>query len=415
MTLYTNQSGQNSLHAALLVHAKNKKTLKIASAFFSFDDVLFEIARGGVRINIVVRLGEGTSLEALRAILGHEDIQVRYYNSRRFHPKFYIFDDSVAIVGSANLTKSGFTTNNEAAVTLSGGADEFDQLVSLFSLYWDNARPLDELALNQAARVFENIPVIKYDPEKELQKLLGEVAVPSESVVRKDKSKFRSYVEEYERSYQNFQRGFQRVRKIYEDAGKRKVSGDILPLRIEIDQFWNFIRKNLATGDIYNEQPVRSGEELTNFTKGVLEKWFEEKFEYLNTVVENYALINKRFASEASIRALSLGEIFDTLCICHAFYEQMRHHAGGTPSFKAAFLRDNSEEEVKETLCYLLFGRDRFSERMAHCIFGAYKLKHVGRSSVQELLGWVNKEEIPICNLRTLMALRYLGAIDGIY
>lgn len=47
---------------------------------------------------------------------------------------------------------------------------------------------------------------------------------------------------------------------------------------------------------------------------------------------------------------------------------------------------------------------------MGNCIFNPeYKLNEFGRSAVQELLGWVNKEGIPICNGRTVKALRYLG------
>jgi hypothetical protein len=47
---------------------------------------------------------------------------------------------------------------------------------------------------------------------------------------------------------------------------------------------------------------------------------------------------------------------------------------------------------------------------MGTCIFSPeYKLNQFGRSAVQELLGWVNKEGIPICNSRTVKALRFFG------
>jgi hypothetical protein len=415
MALYSNQDGKNSHYSAILEHAKNIKTLKIASAFFSFEDVLFEIAGRDIQIQLIVRLGERTSPSALRSLIGHENIQIRYYTSTKFHPKIYIFGDSSAIVGSANLTKSGFSSNNEISITVDKNAYEFDELLSLFSLYWDNARPLDERAINHAAKVLNNAPVTKYDPEKEIEKVLGEVSVPSEIVVRKEKSKSRSYIEDYERSYQTFNRAFSQLRNIYTGMNRRKVSEDKLPLRIEIDQFTNFIRKELAAGDVYNEQPIRSGEELVSFTQAALNQWFNVDFKYLDTVVENYAKINAKFSSVDGIQKLSLEEIFDTLLVCHAFNEQLRHKEGGIAGLKTVFLRDNKEQEVKESICYLLFGKDKFSERMAHCIYGSYKLAYVGKNSIQELLGWVNKEDIPICNLRTLKSLRYLGAIEGKY
>jgi hypothetical protein len=47
---------------------------------------------------------------------------------------------------------------------------------------------------------------------------------------------------------------------------------------------------------------------------------------------------------------------------------------------------------------------------MGRCIFDPeYKLNEFGRSAVQELLGWVNSEDIPICNCRTLRSLRWMG------
>lgn len=47
---------------------------------------------------------------------------------------------------------------------------------------------------------------------------------------------------------------------------------------------------------------------------------------------------------------------------------------------------------------------------MAACIFDEdYKLDEFGRAAVQELYGWVNTENVPICNGRTVKALRYLG------
>ena len=61
-------------------------------------------------------------------------------------------------------------------------------------------------------------------------------------------------------------------------------------------------------------------------------------------------------------------------------------------------------------MTYLLFGSDDYVERMGRCIFDPqFHLHEFGRSAVQEVLGWVNRENIPICNNRTLRALRYLG------
>lgn len=73
-------------------------------------------------------------------------------------------------------------------------------------------------------------------------------------------------------------------------------------------------------------------------------------------------------------------------------------------------MNNNDIERMRFTLSYLLYGDEEFIIRMGKCIFdNKYNLYGIGRSGIQELLGWVNKENIPICNGRTVKALRYIG------
>ncbi len=73
-------------------------------------------------------------------------------------------------------------------------------------------------------------------------------------------------------------------------------------------------------------------------------------------------------------------------------------------------------KQIKKVFKYLLYGKDDFITRMGTCIYDQdYKLNHIARSVIQELLGWVNNENIPICNGRTVKSLRYLGFNVAIY
>lgn len=48
---------------------------------------------------------------------------------------------------------------------------------------------------------------------------------------------------------------------------------------------------------------------------------------------------------------------------------------------------------------------------MANMIYNEdYKLAEFGQSNVQELVGWRNKEELPVINGRTTKILRFLGS-----
>jgi hypothetical protein len=83
---------------------------------------------------------------------------------------------------------------------------------------------------------------------------------------------------------------------------------------------------------------------------------------------------------------------------------------GGHETHIKEFKDSKDLRQVWKVLIYLLHGKDDYVTRMGNCIFDPeYKLNQFGRSAVQELLGWVNKQEIPICNGRSVKALRYLG------
>lgn len=78
---------------------------------------------------------------------------------------------------------------------------------------------------------------------------------------------------------------------------------------------------------------------------------------------------------------------------------------------KAEFLDQNGVERIKRTISYLLHSQEHdYVTRMADCIFNPdYRLHDFGEACVQEALGWVNSENVPLCNSRTLKSLRWLG------
>jgi hypothetical protein len=62
------------------------------------------------------------------------------------------------------------------------------------------------------------------------------------------------------------------------------------------------------------------------------------------------------------------------------------------------------------SLGYLLYGPARSEERIANLIYSpAYKLNEFGTANVQELVGWWNREELPVINGRITKVLRWLG------
>ena len=134
-------------------------------------------------------------------------------------------------------------------------------------------------------------------------------------------------------------------------------------------------------------------------------KWFES-----HIVQEGYPLLNRIFESPESLRSATDDELFNSLCVVHSFLERRRFYQSGLPGLKSVFLTTNDRDRIDQGLSYLIFGQDDTVKRMCNLIFGAnYKLSHFGRSNVQELVGWINQEELPVINGRTTKVLRYFG------
>lgn len=101
--------------------------------------------------------GNVTEPDALRMLADMGELRLAD-ESRRFHPKVYVFRGegrSVAWVGSANFTSSGFGENEEALFETS----DTEAVESWFDRLWEQCGPLDENAIkNYAESRKENPP-----------------------------------------------------------------------------------------------------------------------------------------------------------------------------------------------------------------------------------------------------------------
>lgn len=413
MGIFANINGPTTVRNAFLTSAAGVHRISLAAPFFSYPDIIEEIGTVDRVFSILVRLGPATPAEALRRIKNFPNVHLRFFTSSKFHSKLYIFGDRCALVGSANLTQSGLQSNREIAILVTQKQPEFDELVSLFQSYWNEAHVLDEGRLKRYLEIWARRSPGK-SPESELEdsvrESFGDVA-PSQGVqigmVRTSADQL--FLEDYRRSYQEFLLAFRELEAIYEQDGRRQQPG--LPLRIEIDQFFSFIREWHCPGEKFLDAPLRSGGDRRALIKGLIGEWHQQRWEWLDEqVVTGFPRINERLGTKDAIAAASMDTIIDALEVCHSFRGQLRFHLGGAPTVRTDFARSNDLQRVKNTLTYLLHGNENFVDRMGAAIFDpSFKLAMVGRSVVQELLGWVNQEDIPICNGRTMKSLRFLG------
>jgi HKD family nuclease len=388
----------------------------IAVAFFTEASVVEDLLAKGCRTRIVVRLGFPTSPDALQRLMGKAGVEIRYFTGHAFHPKVYIFGDKAALVGSANLTRSAILTNQEVVVSVDSDDSRLTELSVLFGDYWNEAKVLDSVALDTYRAIFQQFEKLQGASDKLAQDVLDKLGTSQPSNITRDKVKVSReslFLEDFRKTYQECVSAFNIVREAYQASGYRKVDPALIPLRLEIDSFISFVRERKAEGESWMGSPLRSAAEQRQFISGLIDEWrvtswphFEERI-----VGENYPRLIRTFGSEATVMAVSDDELFDALSTLHSFYDRFRFYLGGLPAWKKTFLAANDGKRVRETLSYLVFGKDNVENRMANAIYDSrYKLNAFGQANVQELIGWCNREELPIINGRTTKVLRFFGS-----
>ena len=410
MTVFANRTGSDTLRRAFHDLANGVSSVRLASPFFSYAKAIEGLAQRA-SVYLVVRLGPATSARELGKVLEMTTAQVRYFTSSHFHTKLYLFGTKVALVGSANLTDAGMQSNREATVTISGSGPDFEELSALYESYWNEAHVLDADRLDRYAAICREHPRARRDDEL-TQALVGEfgLVLPSGGIQTgvQSPSKEKLYLEDYRRGYQLFEAAFRELRDVYEAADIRRAPE--LPLRIEIDQFINYVRDLHCGGDTYETAPLREPEDRKRFAAGLLEAWRTADWPYMHeTIIPNYRIVVDRLGSPRTINDATGEELLEALEVCHAFKGRFRHFRGGLPTLRKDFLAQ-PHERIRRSLLHLIHSPEPYIDRMGALIFDShFKLRECGSSVIQELLGWVNQDEVPICNRRTRMVLRFIG------
>lgn len=386
----------------------------IAVAFFTESEVVKRLVDKGCRVRLVVRLGFPTSPAAIAAV--KDKVDLRVYTSMSFHPKLYIFGDDVALVGSANLTHSAITSNQEVMVGISGDDERFVELAGIFQDYWDGADVATHDMLRKYADAYKRFEAHENASDtlsREIAEQLGNTAPSNIERGETKRNKQTLFLANYRKTYQEAVSAFAIVRRAYESAGYRKAIEDKIPLRLEIDSFISFVRDTETTGDSWETGPYRGESDQIAFIRSIIEKWKARSWPHFEgrIVGENYPRLMRVFASRESVVKATDDELFDALCTLHSFHDRQRFFDGGMPTWKKFFLAANPPKRVRESLGYLVFGDGDVIERMANMIYSdAYKLAEFGQSNVQELIGWRNQEDLPVINGRTTKILRFFGS-----
>lgn len=387
----------------------------IASAFFTDAETVERLLAKDCKVHLVVRLGFPTSPIAIDRVRRHRNLQLRCYTSHSYHPKLYIFDE-VALVGSANLTRSALMTNQEVVVAIESSDDRFVELMAIFEDYWDGAEVISDAQLEAYRSLYKQYA--KHEAEvdalgREVLRLFGDKSPANIDRDRPKASKQSLFLSGFRRTYQEAVSAFNVVRRVYEASGYRKARPEDIPLRIEIDSFLSYVREHAASGEKWQETPLRTEAEQERLIVGLIGGWRETAWRHFEqTIVRtNYPRLQRTFNSRESIMTADDGELFDALATLHSFHDRYRFFDGGLDTWRRQFPTFNDPVRTRETLAYLIHGEGDIAERMANTIYDqSFKLNEFGPANVHELVGWCNRQELPILNSRTTKVLRFLGS-----
>ncbi|WP_332737137.1 phospholipase D family protein [Flavihumibacter sp.] len=415
LDLFTNRSSkgdfvQNGINSSV----RDGMDIFIASAFFTEFDVINILLEKNCHIRIVVRLGFPTSPHALEKLLNNKNIEARYYTSHSFHPKMYIFGDKSVLIGSANLTKSAIQTNQEIMISLPSHDLRFDELTVLFSEYWDEAEVLSEDSIASYKTIynkFKNTSELVTKLDHEVIATLGDKNFSNVNRGKKKTTKKSIFLDTYRKSYQESVSAYRKIEEQY-SLKSRKVSEDDIPLRLEIDSFFSFVRDCHAIQETWKQQPIGWNDAKKLILNSLIDEWLDTEWKHFEEriIPVNYPLISRVFNSPETINSSSKEEIVEALCVLHSFHDRLRFYKGGLETLKSEFIASNEIQNIKKTLAHLLYGKGEVVSRMSDCLFDdSYKLNEFGQANIQELIGWINRENLPVINGRTTKVLRFLG------
>jgi len=271
--------------------------LFLAVAFFTDSSVILKALQSATEVNMLVRLGFPTSPESLEDIFEKPGLKLRYFNSTRFHPKLYLFDNSSALVGSANLTSSALSVNQEVVVSIEDEIVVTD-LSAAFSRWWSQARPLTRETLNRYAKHIQLHKDEYYSSQRENERWLVEiekVEYQGAHHTGKKENKQSLFVLKLAQRYQDCVSAFQKVRSVFESDGRRRVDMTSVPLRVEVDCMISYIRDTDAKGAKW-KSPV-SKDKFSDYMESVIDRWVDASDDYYanHVVVKNYPLIMNAF------------------------------------------------------------------------------------------------------------------------
>lgn len=374
--------------------------IQVGVAYLSSAEPVESWLKRGVPIRLVVALQPPTDARVVRTLINSFPVQLeaKFY-SAGFHSKLLIFfrkgKPFCAQVGSSNLTGGGLRSNLETNVILRE-PKQLKELVGHFNNIWKGSGDLQPTDIDHYQ---EHIRPKVSEATGAPKRAQGSGGRKFES-----NSQIPPKVCKEARDYLRFWKSVDDVVKTVAPISKQEFPK--MPPYLSVDHFWHWVVK------VWDQKGLKqiSGDSKTRANR--LPYLFEEYAAWYKGSPKYKSSAANRNSND--LRKILARNRLPTLTkpLAGSVYERLQSGRMRAKRFGAnkTFTISNSLSDIKRAFNYLLWSEDDIQKRISSLLpRGPYHLKGFGKSNVQELIGWVHPDEMPIRNNKADKAVEMLG------
>lgn len=381
-----------------------KKRLWIATPFIGYWTAVRKIIgrawldNGKVDVRLITDTREPSNLnyETIKHFYDRGKIK----NLLGLHAKIYIIDD-LAVLTSANLTKTAFAKRYEVGIFLSELSSK--PLINLFDKWWEHISeqiPQDWPPEPRKPGKSKGKEETDFEGLRDLCELPPDPGDPCAKIA----PIFREY-DLFLQSYYEFADIYKKIQRIWPNS----------PLYFETDSFLNYLFHQ-APGKPSHQYDTYKPRLLTRHKRVNEIKYYAAKYrKWISEGSEGIETKRWRDRSSEIIRELlDKKKIFD---LNRDDIESVVNQFNCMNSLelnKIRFLnpRNNDINKIRNSWYNLLYGDASLQTRMNDCKNALYSF---GSSSIHELLGFFNPDKYPIRNTNSSSGLRFFGYSVSVY
>lgn len=442
MRLILNAINREYLRNIIESGAKSTERVDAAVAYVTKEDLLFDWCwNNKIPLRFWGRYDEEVPVapRILRQFLARKSASFTCKLVRKFHSKVIWWHGVGAYVGSANLTDSAWYTNVEAGTFFDEaelealGLDQ--QLREMFGVLDQNGSPLTSEICEVFERRQAQLAKIAQADAADAKAILnnpnvkpwaGLVQVPKKAASERQRQEFLNEWNDTLTLLRNLQTKVESYRPVW-------VRSDV-PAGAHVDQFLHahYYNRVMDKGrSYYEEWHGRNRSDPDRAEIEALEWWSQQSNppSHEDRMLNDWAPFLRDQLAPDALTGLTEEALFEIFRRVHAIADHARRIPNQSVDLPST--RQYSMDEKSRALAARIFkersrGGHDVSQLLQHVFHGGdrgevpqrlwdgihepqWKIDHIGRSALGELVGWALPNDFPPRNSRTSKALRSLG------